>query len=55
MVDRRLINQFLINYANPSSPQPVKIQMLETMSKILAFTMEEKQTLGLVKKATVTD
>jgi hypothetical protein len=42
MVDRRLINQFLINYANPSSPQSVKMQMLETMSKILAFTMEEK-------------
>jgi hypothetical protein len=25
--------------------------MLDTMSKILAFTMDEKQTLGLVKKA----
>ena len=31
------------------------MQMLETMSKILAFTMEEKQTLGLVKKATLVD
>lgn len=31
------------------------MQMLETMSKILAFTMEEKQTLGLVKKATLNE
>ena len=26
------------------------MQMLEAMSKILAFTIEEKQVLGLVKK-----
>ena len=31
------------------------MQMLETMSKILAFNMDEKQTLGLVKKASATD
>ena len=55
MVDRRLINQFLVNYANPLSSQQVKMQMLETMSKILAFNMDEKQTLGLVKKASGTD
>lgn len=27
--------------------------MLDTMSKILGFSMDEKQTLGLIKKATI--
>jgi hypothetical protein len=53
MIDRRMINKFLVNYASPQSNQQVKMQMLETMSKILGFTMEEKQMLGLVKKASV--
>lgn len=51
MVDRRIINKFLVNYANPSSSFEVKLQMLDTMSKILGFSHEEKQTLGLIKAA----
>lgn len=50
MIDRRMINKFLVNYANPSSSRDVKMQMLDAMSKILGFTIEEKQTLGLIKK-----
>lgn len=50
LIDRRIINKFLINYANPSSSREVKMQMLDAMSKILGFSIEEKQTLGLVKK-----
>lgn len=49
MVDRRMINQFLIKYLNPTSSTQVKLQMLDTMSKILGFTIEEKQLLGLIK------
>ena len=56
MVDRRIINKFLVNFVNSQSSQQVKIQMLETLSKILAFTVEEKQTLGLLaKKQSVED
>ncbi len=49
-VDRRIINKFLVNYLNQQSSKEVKIQMLEAMSKILAFSIEEKQQLGLVKR-----
>ena len=48
MIDRRMINTFLVQYANPKSDEATKQHMLEAMSKILGFTMEEKQTLGLV-------
>jgi hypothetical protein len=51
MVDRRIINKFLINYANPKSGFEVRVQMLDTMSKILGFSLEEKQQLGLIKTA----
>jgi|LauGreDrversion4_2_1035121.scaffolds.fasta_scaffold613618_2 hypothetical protein len=51
MVDRRIINKFLVNYANPNSSFEVKLQMLDTMSKILGFSHEEKQILGLIKAA----
>ena len=50
MIDRRLINKFLVNYVNPASSHQTRMQMLDAMSKILAFTIEEKQTLGLAKK-----
>ena len=50
MIDRRMINSFLVKYVNPNSPPQVKHQMLDAMSKILAFSMEEKQELGLLKK-----
>ena len=49
-VDRRIINKFLVNYLNQQSSKEVKTQMLEAMSKILAFSIEEKQQLGLVKR-----
>jgi len=42
MIDRRIINKFLVNYANLNSSKEVKMQMLDAMSKILAFTLEEK-------------
>jgi hypothetical protein len=50
-VDRRIINKFLVNYLNQqSSSKEVKTQMLESTSKILVFSIEEKQQLGLVKR-----
>jgi|LauGreDrversion4_2_1035121.scaffolds.fasta_scaffold40034_1 hypothetical protein len=42
MVDRRMINKFIINFVNPDSTMAVKTQMLHTMSNILGFSMEEK-------------
>lgn len=53
MIDRRMINTFLVQYLNPKSDDGTRQHMLDAMSKILAFTMEEKQTLGLVQKETV--
>ena len=48
-----MINKFLINFVNPSSTSEVKLQMLDAMSKILGFTMEEKQVLGLARKNSI--
>ena len=42
MIDRRMINTFLVQYANPKSDDATKSHMLDAMSKILGFTMEEK-------------
>ena len=42
MIDRRMINTFLIQYLNPNSDDATRAHMLEAMSKILGFTMEEK-------------
>lgn len=53
MIDRRMINTFLVQYANPKSDEDTKSKMLDAMSKILGFTMEEKQALGLVKKQSI--
>ena len=50
MIDRRMINKFLVNYLKHSSDQIVKQQMLEAMSKVLVFSVEEKEMLGIVKK-----
>mmetsp|Transcript_9901 Transcript_9901/g.7444 ORF Transcript_9901/g.7444 Transcript_9901/m.7444 type:complete len:84 (+) Transcript_9901:187-438(+) len=50
MVDRRMINKFLIEYLKHFNDAAVKSQMLESMSKVLVFSMEEKESLGLVKK-----
>jgi len=51
MIDRRMITTFLVQYANPKSDSKTKQHMLDAMSKILCFSLEEKQTLGLVQKA----
>jgi len=50
MIDRRMITTFLVQYANPKSDSRTKQHMLDAMSKILCFTIEEKQTLGLAKR-----
>ena len=50
MIDRRMINTFLVQFANPKSDEGTKQHMLQSMSKILGFTMEEKQTLGLIER-----
>lgn len=42
MIDRRMINTFLVQYMNPKSDAATKSHMLDAMSKILGFTMEEK-------------
>lgn len=48
MIDRRVINQFLIQYLNHQSSEMVKKQMLESMASILDFSVEDKQTLGIL-------
>jgi hypothetical protein len=50
MVDRRMINNFLVSYADPKADDKVKTHMLDAMSKILGFSMEEKQKLGMVAR-----
>mmetsp|Transcript_21073 Transcript_21073/g.20220 ORF Transcript_21073/g.20220 Transcript_21073/m.20220 type:complete len:85 (+) Transcript_21073:1414-1668(+) len=50
MVDRRIINKFLIEYMKHFSDTQVRHQMLEAMSKVLVFSIEEKEVLGIVKK-----
>ena len=45
-----MINTFLVQYMNPKSDAATKSHMLDAMSKILGFTMEEKQVLGLVER-----
>lgn len=42
MVDRRMINTFLVQFLNPKSDEKTKHHMMSAMSKILAFTMDEK-------------
>lgn len=55
MIDRRMINTFLVQYLNPNSDAATKAHMLDAMSKILGFTMEEKQTLGLVERQKINE
>ena len=50
MIDRRMINTFLVQYLNPKSDSATRAHMLDAMSKILGFTMDEKQALGLVER-----
>jgi hypothetical protein len=50
MVDRRMVNSFLVQFVDERSDALTKRHMLDAMSKILGFSIEEKQNLGLVKK-----
>ena len=50
MIDRRMINTFLVQFVNPKSDAKTKQHMLEAMSRILLFTIEEKQTIGLMQR-----
>ena len=49
LIDRRMINTFLVQYLNPKSDAATRQHMLDAMSKILGFTMEEKQMLDKPK------
>lgn len=49
MVDRRIINSFLVQYANPKTDHAVKKSMLEAMSKVLVFSESERVELGMVE------
>lgn len=49
MIDRRLINTFLVQYASPKSNNATKMKMLDAMSKMLQFSDQEKLDLGLVQ------
>lgn len=50
MIDRRMINTFLVQYLNPKSDTATKQHMVDAMSKILCFSTEEKQALGLIER-----
>ena len=47
LVDRRMINQFLITYLNKSGDKQTQQNMLQALSKILQFTDKEKEMLGI--------
>ena len=51
MIDRRMINTFLVQYLNPKSDAATKQHMIDAMSKVLVFSTEEKQALGLAERA----
>jgi hypothetical protein len=53
MIDRRVITDHLIKYVNPNSSQTLKIEMLDILSSMLAFTIDDKEKLGLVKRQTI--
>jgi hypothetical protein len=38
LIDRRLINTFLVQYASPKSNNATKLKMLDAMSKMLLFS-----------------
>lgn len=48
LIDKRMINTFLVQYCNPRSDLPTKTHMLNAMSKILNFTTDEKKAIGLI-------
>ena len=43
-----MINQFLVTYLSKSSDHSTQQNMLQAISKILQFTAQEKEKLGLV-------
>ena len=38
LIDRRLINTFLVQYASPKANHATKLKMLDAMSKMLQFS-----------------
>ena len=50
-----MINHFLVQFLKNSEDPNVRLPMLEAMSKILAFSIEEKEQLGMVKKTKVAE
>ena len=50
LIDRRIINTFLVQYLSPKSDAATKQHMIDAMSKVLVFNSEEKQALGLVER-----
>lgn len=48
MIDRRLINNQLVQYFNPKSNGSTKFMILQAMSNMLQFTDHEKTELGLI-------
>ena len=49
LIDRRLINTFLVQYSNPKSNHATKMKMLDALSKMLLFSDQEKLELGLIQ------
>jgi len=47
LVDRRMINQFLVTYVSKDSDWKTQQSMLLAMSKVLQFSEEEKEQLGM--------
>ena len=43
LVDKRVINKFLLSYFDLSTTYSVKLQILETLSSILSFSAEERE------------
>lgn len=49
LIDRRLINNQLVQYASPKSSYGTKTAILNAMSNMLKFTDSEKIELGLIQ------
>jgi len=55
LVDRRIINNLLVNFVNLKNIPETRRQMLESMASILNFSISEKEILGLIKKTEKVD
>jgi hypothetical protein len=47
LIDRKVINSCLIQFLRPDTNEDVKTQILNTMSRILQFSNDEKRVIGL--------